>query len=154
MNIFYVDKDPKLAAQSLGDKHVVKMILESAQMLSTAHNILNPNYPGPYKTTHVNHPSSIWVRSDRHHYGWLLRHFCSLLDEYTHRYGKTHKCREHLNWLLWFPQIMPAVGFIEPPLCMPDVYKIGDAVTSYREYYKVGKAHLHKYTKREKPEWL
>lgn len=154
MNIFYVDKDPKIAAQSLCDKHVVKMILESAQMLSTAQNLAG--IQGPYKSTHVNHPSNVWVRENVFGYSWLLLHFFALCREYTYRYGKTHKSFSHAKSLLIFPHPFKTYGSdtIEPPLCMPDEYKIGDAVTSYREYYRKGKAHLLKYTKREKPEWL
>ncbi len=153
MNIFYVDKDPYIAAQSLCDKHVVKMILESAQMLSTAHNLLDDR-KGPYKSTHINHPSSIWCRSSHPNYAWLLVHFSSLLQEYTYRYGKIHKCEQYLNFFSDYP--IDLKGFISspPPQCMPDEYKNPDTVTAYRNYYKHGKAHLLKYTKRERPEWL
>lgn len=152
MNIFYVDKDPKIAAQSLCDKHVVKMILESAQMLSTAQNAAG--LPGPYKSTHFHHPSNVWVRKSPYNYAWLLRHFHVLCEEYTYRYGKRHKCEDLLTCFLSFPHPFESTECTDPPLCMPDEYKIGDAVTSYREYYRKGKAHLLKYTKREKPEWL
>lgn len=156
MNIFYVHTDPTIAAQSLCDKHVVKMILESAQMLSTAHNIITPNRPAPYKSTHVNHPSNKWVRSASKHYTWLYRHFVSLCDEYTFRYSKTHKCEQYWTNLFIIPPIDAyyLTKFTPPPQCMPDDYKCDDTVQAYRNYYKYGKAHILKYTKRERPEWL
>ena len=94
MNIFYLDRDPVIAAQMMCDKHVVKMILESAQMLSTAHRVLDgdeyANKMGLYKMAHKNHPSTIWVRSSERIIEWLWEHYVALMDEYTYRYGKTH----------------------------------------------------------------
>ena len=73
MNIFVTHLDPVKCAQNLDDKRVIKMILESAQMLSTSINVSGGK--GPYKTTHVNHPCSVWVRSSNANYYWLLNHF-------------------------------------------------------------------------------
>ena len=157
MNIFYLDPNPKFAAQMQCDKHVVKMILESAQLLSTAKNILDPENPGPYKTTHKNHPSAVWVRQSGWNYNWLFLHYVALCDEYYYRYGKIHKTASHLQQLSNHPKNIPDTSFINfgpPPQCMPDEYKIpGDTVLAYRKYYKYGKAHLLKYTKREMPYW-
>ena len=115
LNIFYVDSDPIEAAQSLVDKHVVKMILESAQLLSTAHRIIDgreiegvsksgrkarrwilddAREPVLYTATHVNHPSAIWARTSILNYNWLADHFFALLNEYTYRYDKHHKDRK------------------------------------------------------------
>ena len=100
MNIFYLDKDPVIAAQMSCDKHCVKMILESAQMLSTAHRVLDGDKyaddVGLYKMAHKNHPSTIWVRSSSANYDWLWKHMRALMREYTHRYGKIH-ATERLN---------------------------------------------------------
>ena len=89
MNIFYLARDPEIAAQMMCDKHVVKMILESAQMLSTAHRVLDgdeyANSHGLYKMAHKNHPSTIWVRSSVKNYMWLYDHMIALMNEYTHR---------------------------------------------------------------------
>ena len=89
MNIFYLDKDPVVAAQMMCDKHVVKMILESAQMLSTAHRVLDgdtyANKVGLYKMAHKNHPSTIWARSSIENYDWLSGHMQALMKEYTYR---------------------------------------------------------------------
>ncbi|WP_347852092.1 pyrimidine dimer DNA glycosylase/endonuclease V, partial [Planktomarina sp.] len=99
MNLFYVHEDPKKAAQSLCDKHVVKMILETAQMLSTAHRLSDTSQaPFVYKMTHKNHPSTKWLRSSQIAYKWGLDHLQELFTEYTHRYGKIHKTeREKLE---------------------------------------------------------
>ena len=155
MNIFYVDRDPIIAAQSLCDKHVVKMILESAQMLCTAHHV-NGGSCGdkiPYKATHVNHPSTKWVRENSSQYTWMTEHFEALCKEYTYRYDKIHKCEQYFKVLMWPPYIKLAY-LNDPPQCMPEKYKCDDTVLSYRKYYKYGKAHILKYTKRERPTWL
>ena len=91
MNIFYLDRNPEIAAQMMCDKHVVKMILESAQMLSTAHRVLDgdgyANKYGLYKSTHKNHPSAIWARTNGENYVWLWNNFDALRSEYSYRYG-------------------------------------------------------------------
>jgi hypothetical protein len=94
MNIFVTSFNPNEAASYLDDKRVVKMVLESAQMLSTAINQNGGN--GPYKDNHINHPCSIWVRKSRANYLWLVQHFSSLCAEYTNRYNKTHKCSQFI----------------------------------------------------------
>ena len=90
MNIFYLDKDPVKAAQVQYNKHVVKMILESAQMLCTAHHVYGNPDDMPYKQAHLNHPSTIWVRENSLHYDWLYAHMIALGLQYTYRYGKVH----------------------------------------------------------------
>jgi hypothetical protein len=178
MNIFYIESDPYKAAESMVDKHVVKMILETAQLLSTAHRLLDGvEYVGQslsgrktkrwrlpderddilYSATHINHPSAVWCRQTNNNYTWLYCHFIGLLNEYTYRYGKTHKCAapEFRQLLQTLPQNIP-VGPLTPVTpAMLDEYKIGaDSLASYRNYYKVGKTHLHKWTKRKAPEWM
>ena len=101
MNIFYLSSCPAEAAESHNDKHCVKMILEYAQMLSTAHRELDGNVPDIlYKSTHKNHPSTIWTRSSKQHYDWLFRLFRMLSAEYMIRYGKIHKSWNTLNNIL------------------------------------------------------
>ena len=136
MNIFYLDKCPTRAAQQQCDKHVVKMILESAQMLSTAHHEYNSDR-AVYKTTHKNHPSTIWTRECTSNYRWLYDHMMALGDEYTRRYHKTHltiqKCRDALREP---PEGMPwNVHHTQPPQCMPDEYKRECSIAAYRLYY-------------------
>lgn len=183
MNIFYLDGDPYNAAKQMVDRHVIKMILESAQLLSTAHRLLDgkeyvkviyatktsagrsarrwllPDIRDTalYAATHVNHPSSVWVRQCSENYVWLYQHFLGLLREYTYRYGKTHKCETNglRHLLAWSPNNLPEGSFVAPPCAMPDIYKVaGDPIASYRKYYREGKSHLHKYTKRDMPDWL
>ena len=141
MNIFYLDKDPVKAAQLQYNKHVVKMILESAQMLCTAHRYYG-NEDVPYKTAHLNHPSTIWCRQNSNQYRWLYKHMIALGNEYTERYGKKHltitKCRIPL---MFFPQFMPCnQEFEQPPQCMPDEYKDECSVKAYWNYY-IGEKH-------------
>ena len=131
MNIFYLDEDPEVAAIVQYNKHVVKMILESAQMLCTAHHELLNNPDVPYKPAHVNHPSTIWCRQNTRHYFWLYEHMLALGEEYTHRYGKIHssitKCKEPLRLA---PFNMKTYAFEQPPQCMPDEYKADCAILS------------------------
>jgi hypothetical protein len=139
MNIFYLDSDPVKAAQAQYNKHVVKMILESAQMLCTAHHHYDNGHNVPYKKAHYNHPSTIWCRQNSRQYYWLFHHMLALGDEYTKRYKKTHlsitKCFDVLKDC---PVGMPLGGeFNEPPQCMPEQYKVpGCSVTAYWNYYE------------------
>ena len=144
MNIFYLDRDPVKAAEVQYDKHVVKMILESAQILCTAHHhyaelLGYDNSYIPYKKAHYNHPSTVWTRQNSRNYYWLFNHMIALGNEYTKRYGKKHlsitKCFEVLQNC---PLGMPLGGsFTEPPQCMPDQYKVdGDSLTAYWNYYE------------------
>lgn len=135
MNIFYLDRDPVEAARMQCDRHVVKMILETAQLLSTAHAELDGESPA-YKPTHKNHPSAVWVRSSAAAYRWAWRHLAALGIEYKNRYGKVHKTiREHLDALYNAPEAIPAGDFVDPPQCMPDECKRDDAVLAYQLYY-------------------
>ena len=184
MNIFYIDKDPVQAAQWMVDKHVVKMILESAQLLSTAHRVLdgeqktvqkyvNGSFPPRYRNikryvlqdaresvlysaTHINHPSAVWCRLSVPNYLWLVEHFFALMEEYTYRYGKTHKCYGDLSYMLQSPpKNLTNYDFTVMPSAMADEYKISDdPLENYRNYYKIGKATMHKWKNRQPPEWI
>ena len=136
MNIFYLDKDPFKAAKVQYNKHVVKMILESAQMLCTAHHVLGNPDDVPYKLAHKNHPSTIWVRENSLHYDWLYEHMIALGNEYEYRYGKEHlsitKCKAPLANQ---PENIPHEPFEQPPQCMPDEYKDECTVKAYWKYY-------------------
>jgi len=135
MNIFYISTNPVRAAQMQCDKHVVKMILESAQMLCTAHHEFG-NHGVPYKVAHRNHPSTVWARSGVKQYKWLYRHFQALSDEYTDRYGKVHlsweKCAQALSEP---PMGIPDIEWTDPPQCMPDECKRASSREAYRVYY-------------------
>ena len=154
MNIFYIDVDPTKAAQYHYDRHVVKMILESAQLLCTSHHILDGFKMGLYKPTHKNHPCSIWVRESSYNYDWLYQLFCSLCDEYTFRFGKIHKTSLLIPTLKHKPRNIPLTEFTQPRQAMPDEYKDISSLVAYRKYYRDGKSHLKKYTKRSIPFWL
>lgn len=157
MNVFYLDRDTKLCAQYHTDKHVIKMILESAQLLCTAVNVKAGKQVSPYKTTHVNHPCSIWARQSLTNATWLYQLMIELDREYYHRYGKHHLSVEKLQDAdilgLMFTYI-PVGEFTEPSLAMPDEYKVADRVESYRNYYRNAKQHLHNWTNRGRPAWL
>ena len=163
MNIFVTDPDPVISAQTLCDKHVVKMVLESAQMLSTAwrepNDLRSSEFSSKYadehelyKTAHPNHPCSIWVRQARENYKWLYRHFVALCDEYTHRYGKSHASARLKGPLMWRPFKPSALlDAIEEPygfvLAMPDEYKSEDIFSSYQNYLMNEKQHFAKWEK-------
>lgn len=157
MNIFFLSEDPVLAAQFQCDKHVVKMVLETAQLLSTTHRVLEteglPDFL--YKKTHANHPCAIWTRSSLANYKWLATHGIALTEEYTYRYNKRHKSEPILDWLnLNIPSLSDKT-FNQPPQAMPDEYKHFDCVTAYRQYYLEHKMKTIKceWTKRERPWW-
>lgn len=177
MNIFFLDSDPKLAAQYMCNKHVVKMILESAQLLCTCHHIVETtNLPEKfYRQTHFNHPCAIWVRQHANNYNWLAEHALHLCEEYSYRYEKVHASQNLVEWLLvnephirsWFyksEEVYPANTFefgqywlTEPPQCMPDEYKVVDnPVQAYRNYYFYNKRVTIdcKWTRRNKPDWF
>ena len=159
MNIFYLDHDPQIAASFHCDKHCVKMILESAQLLSTAHRILDgdeyANSVDLYKPFSPNHPSAIWVRESYDNYRWLWKLMQELCLEYNKRYEKHHAVvrKSLLSALCPSPTNIEHKGFIEPPQCMPDQYRIeGNAVQSYRDYYHGEKAHFAEWRLGE-PDW-
>lgn len=174
MNLFYLDRSPQSCAAQHCDSHVIKMIIEYAQLLSTAHRILDgkesvelvngrrlKRWTLPfgdndyYLASHVNHPDAVWCRTSSENYKFLYRLFVALCDEYTHRYGKTHatetKCKLPLGKL---PDNIPTGPFTDPPLTMPDEYKVDDAVVSYQNLYVGSKSRFAKWTNRKPPEWF
>lgn len=176
MNVFFVDRCPYKAAQSLVDSHVVKMVVESAQLLSTAHrvldgtpiSVLNENgrrvkrwvLPDDretvlYLATHQNHPSAVWSRANKYNYKWLYCHWLGLMQEYKHRYGKQHSCERMIFTLCKVPNNIADNPFTDPPPAMDKQYIISDnSIDNYRNYYNTGKRHLHKYTNRTVPPWI
>ena len=157
MNIFLLDKDPEVAAKYHCDKHVVKMILESAQMLCSAYQKHFGKDQDLYKIAFPNHPMTIWVGNSLSNFLWLMNLLNNLLMEYTHRYDKIHATKEiHKQLLSKMNNIMdmPEHGFTEPPQCMPDEYKDKDFIKAYRKYYIGEKKKFAKYTNREEPSWL
>ena len=159
MNIFYLHKDPKICAEQHLDKHVVKMLIEYAQLMSTAHRMLDGvMYQGKtkagrnikryrmnnaneentiYKACHYNHPSAIWVRNNIYNYNWLYQMWSHLHDEFKLRYNKDHKSYTLLKDLLKNPpkNIPLNIPFNQPTQAMPDDVKNEDSIIAYRDYY-------------------
>ena len=160
MNIFILHLLPRIAATYHCDKHVVKMILETAQLLYTAHHLLGNPFDLPdkaYKKTHVNHPCAIWVRESRKNYTWLAELGWWLCKEYQYRYGKhkIHKTEQHIKWLMAnIPSGIPDVPTTAFRQAMPNEYKSVDPVQAYHTYYIKSKLRIIKYTKRHVPEFL
>ncbi len=176
MNIFYLHRQPAESATYHCDKHVVKMVIEYAQLLSTAHRMLDGDHyidassgrriqrwrlsesdrEGVlYKASHVNHPSAIWVRKNKVQYQYMYELFVSLCDEYTHRYGRVHMTDYKLrNFLSTPPVNIPTGIFTDPPQCMPDNCKQSITVNAYREYYIKEKKGFAKWTSRQIPSWF
>jgi len=167
INIFYLHNDPKVCAEYHNDKHSIKMVLEYAQLLSTAHRILDGTqytrltktgrkqtaYGLPddresilYSATHINHPSAVWVRQSAANYVWLQNLLVELCLEYTFRYGRLHKIQSSglTGALHKLPtNINREKPFTEPTPAMPDDVKVfDDSIASYRNYYINNKTHL------------
>jgi hypothetical protein len=175
MNIFYLDADPKTCAEMHVDKHVVKMILEYAQLLSTTHRVLDGTpqvglsksgrkqttlvLPDArdlelYRATHVNHPSAVWVRQSKQNYEFLYDLWLKLMTEYTHRYKKVHACERLIPALSSTPTNIPVGVFTQPTPAMPDAYKVpGDSIQSYRNYYNGDKRRMFNWRDRTQPSW-
>lgn len=160
MNIFFLSFNPRLAAEHHCDKHVVKMILETAQLLYSAHWVTDPTrlLPDAYKLAHKNHPCAIWTRESLDNYKWLCELGYWLCQEYRFRYkNKTHKTESHLEWLRANPPAIPSIGITTIRLAMPDEYKRPNPVESYRTYYRENKLKIRnivKYSRRSPPEYL
>lgn len=160
MNYFKLDYDIALNAKYHCDKHVVKMCTEYAQLLSTAHRVLDgtPYYATTqsgrriqrykhdnemlYKATHVNHPTAQWVRRSVHNYNELFTLWTNLLSEYTVRYNKIHKCAQLIEHVRTPPSNIGNDPYTQPPQAMPDDCKHKDVVQAYREYYHKYKNHI------------
>ena len=156
MNIFHLDKDPLLCARYHCDKHVVKMILETGQMLCTAYQGHYGLKDDLYKPAYPHHPMTKWVGNTLGNYFFTMKLFNHLLDEYNYRYNKWHKS-SRINLLLNGKYIKwhnMTGEFTTPPLCMPDEYKLDDYIQSYKNYYIGEKMYFAKYNYSETPYWL
>lgn len=172
MNIFVLSSDAVESARMMCDKHVVKMILESCQLLSTAHHVLDGSQvviasdKRKYKTyvskkqnickaTMINHPCTIWTRENRSNYLWLWKHAYALCAEYKQRYGKTHAMESMLLNELYDPPVNIPKGklttFVQ---AMPDAYKNADAIVAYRTYYINDKVRFAKWKCGNVPKWF
>lgn len=173
MNIFYLSDSPDECASWHIDKHTTKMCIEYAQLLSTAHRLLDGTphvlttprkktiwtLPDAreavlYKATHPNHPSCIWTRQSDANYVWLYTLWTSLLTEYTHRYGKVHGCAKLRDALNAVPTNIPRQPFTEPPAAMPDACKRATIIESYQEYYRTHKRSFASWKHRNVPSFM
>ena len=154
MNIFVLDLDPKMAAQAQCNKHVSKMIVESTQLLSTAH----PRGIAPYKHTHFNHPCGKWTRESIQNYEWLALHAFHLCEEYTLRYGKYHASEPHVLWCMENFPALPNIGQTPFARAIKEPFKTQTAgmgiVDAYRHYYVSDKVRFAKWQPRATaPHW-
>ena len=150
MNIFVLHEDPHMAATMMCDKHVVKMILETAQMMCTV--VAAHGHNTPYRPTHAKHPCTLWAAQSRANWDWLIEHGMSLCDEYTERYGKVHKSQYVIEWCAMKHIDLPEVPQTPFAQAMPPQYKNDCAVTAYRAYYMGEKARFATW-KTEAPDW-
>jgi len=162
MNIFVIDEQPKIAAQHVLDKHVVKMPLESLQMMSTIANYLG--FDSPYRPVMLRHPCTIWARESRQNFLWLWEHAGSLCEEYTSRYGKTHKCELTMNDYnhVWIDVVetLPDIGLTPFAIAISDNmfcrqvegFDKMSTVDKYRQYYIHDKKRIATW-KQNKPSW-
>jgi hypothetical protein len=155
MNIFLLDTDTRKCAQYHCDKHVVKMILETAQLLCGVHHMTDQvTDQVPYKLSHKNHPCAIWSRESLSNYLYLCDLGLELCREYTCRYGKRHKSQDVIEWCIVNKPNIVDKGFTEPARAMPDEYKVDSIVESYRNYYIGEKSKIAVWKNREIPEWF
>ena len=154
MNIFIVSLDAVQAARDLCNRHNLKMIVETAQLLSAAH----PAGTAPYRATHVNHPCAKWTRESIENYRWLVVHGAALCDEYTLRYGKRHKTQDVIQWLCVHEPDLPKMGMTPFARAIKEPWKSQtahlDVVSAYRAYYIGDKARFARWAPRAKaPAW-
>lgn len=151
MNIFVLDVNPSKAAIYHNNSHVVKMPLETAQMLCT--NLVKFGIESPYLPVHRKHPCTLWAGQSRENFLWLCELGLELCQEYTFRYGKVHKSQEVIEYAVDKSHLIPNGLLTKFALAMPDDYKRCCPVESYREYYRKDKGHLAEWKLRNVPEW-
>lgn len=152
MNIFALDADPMTAALYHCDKHCVKMVLETAQMLCT--NINLTGVKSPYKSCHLNHPCTVWTRKSRSNFIWLCELGLSLCMEYTFRYNKVHASESVINFCYEHRHNIDDGSLTDFALAMPDEFKVENTVQSYRNYYVGAKREFAIWSKRSTPDWF
>lgn len=153
MNIFVLDTDVRQCAQYHCDQHVVKMILESAQMLCTTLN--QRGLKTPYRSTHIHHPCVLWLDESYDNFLWLTSLATELNREYRYRYQRK---ADHASLAVIKAirhNTYPSRGLTEFAQAMPDAYKIaGNAVQAYRDFYRGEKLGFATWTRRNMPEWI
>ena len=169
MNIFILDESPMIAASYHCDKHCVKMILETAQMLGSAvirHGALPSQMPltasgKPYRGGYHYHPCTVWCGDTRKNFLWLCELGISLCAEYTERYGKVHACEPKIMQLARLSNLIPmgeltdfAIAISDDSLCrsLPNFDSLS-AVDKYREYYNHDKSRFANWRLNTAPNW-
>ena len=157
MNIFVLDQDPRKAAQYHTDKHVIKMILESAQLMAGAIHECGYNDDAPprnlYRPTHLNHPCALWARQSISNWLWLRRLMINLNSEYVHRYNNGN----HASFILakqWPNPMLHDEGLTPFTQAMPEEYRNPDPVAAYRAYYLGAKVQGATWKVRGAPTWV
>lgn len=160
MNIFVLDRNPIRASEMMCDKHIPKMVVESAQMMASAlrrHGAIDRQMPltksgTPYKGAYKHHPCTVWAGDSWHNFDWLANHAIGLLGEYYMRFGKEHACSEAIGQMNGMSWRLPNGRLTPFAQAMPDEFKQEDAVQAYRAYY-----HSKTFAKWEKgtpaPDW-
>ena len=162
MNIFGIDTDTTSCATYHTDRHIVKMPLETAQMVSFVYYHKDlwdgevPNLLMNFSAGHDKHPCSLWLRENLVNFLWTCEFGIKLIEEYRFRYDsqKHERCKMIFEWALDNLPNLPVAEFTSFAKAMPEEYKVDCSVESYRNYYRVGKSELHQWTKRNKPEWI
>lgn len=160
MNIFVLDLDIDKCAQYHCDKHVVKMILESTQLLFNVYHYNNYSFNNfledrkIYRKTHINHPCSVWTRTSLSNWKWLLSLALSLCKEYSLRYSKEHKSEKILKWMQNNEPNINDTGLTDFAKAMPEKYKSFDIVNAYRQYYIFEKSKISKWKNNNIPDWF
>jgi hypothetical protein len=152
MNIFVLDSDVRKCARYHADRHVIKMILESTQMLCTA--LHRHGVEAPYKPTHRKHPCTLWAGESLANWKWLRRLALALNEEYKYRFGGKGDHSSAVVALKLQPPPINNIGLTEFAQAMPEEYKVkGDAVAAYRKFYIGEKSRFAKWTRRKVPKW-
>lgn len=152
MNVFVLCNNPIFAARYHNNKHVVKIILESRELLELAHH--ETAYNGNRFRGNYNNPIAKWARQRLSNYLWLANYSLALCHEYTFRYGKIHKCEQRIRWLRKNVPTHLSPGNRTPfAIVVPDDVNTGNAVESYRLYYIKYKQHIAQWKHREVPYW-
>lgn len=158
MNIFLLDPDHETNCKYHCDKHVVKMITEYNQLMSTACHIELPDNvidkSTIYRKTHYNHPCAIWVRKSKQNFRYILDLNYALCMEYTYRYKKVHKGQSLIKIFEGVWDKFDDIGLTEFPKCMPEEYKVECPYQSYINYYNGDKQHIAKWKNRDVPSWF
>jgi hypothetical protein len=151
MNIFILSEDTRENARWHCDKHITKMPLEAAQLLSTA--IICCGGTTRYKLAHKNHPCAIWARTTRSNFLYLAQLAYDLCDEYKARYNKEHGCLPVIDECLSLSSLVPDGPQTDFVQAMPEEYKRSTAVEAYRAYYLGAKADIAKWKHSPRPFW-